>query len=185
MLSCSATSLNILKKHIIRPWNFYLVFTFLRCINSLLVKLPKSRIIAHLHSFRPLFFFTPVDSASTFSSISFFPPGLQDSCSPPSQIIPHPKPGCFFTPVKPPSMSSPQPNFASVYILSTPCVHPYPSSLPKSLVCPSQSIFFFPLALLLVFPPSLSAVPFVMLHRDPFCVLGLPLASTLDTKKEM
>ena len=55
-------------------------------INPLLVKLPKSRITVHLHSFVPLFFSsflcsTPVESNSTSSSIPF-PPGLQDSFSP-------------------------------------------------------------------------------------------------------
>ena len=67
------------------PW-------FVSTINPLLVKLSKSRITAHLHSFAPLFFFLSVEPTSTFPSISFLPPNLQDSCSPPSQIILHPKP---------------------------------------------------------------------------------------------
>ena len=33
-----------------------------------------------------------VEPTSTFSSTSFIPPGFQDSCSPPSQIVPNPKP---------------------------------------------------------------------------------------------
>ena len=37
-------------------------------------------------------------------------------------------------------------------------------------------------ALLLAFPLSLSAVPFVLLHPNPFCVLALPRALTTYTK---
>ena len=53
----------------------------------LLVKLPKSRITAHLHS--PLLFL-PLEQTPTLSSIPFFPTGLQNSCSPPLIIVPHP-----------------------------------------------------------------------------------------------
>ena len=59
--------------------------------NPLLVKLPKSRMTAHLHSFIPLFS-PPLEQTPTLSSIQLFPPRLQNSCSPPSLIYPHPKP---------------------------------------------------------------------------------------------
>ena len=64
---------------------------------SLLVNLPKSRITADLHSFIPPF--SPsVGWTSTFSSISFFPRSLQDSCWP-SEIIPNAKPWSFLLPL--------------------------------------------------------------------------------------
>ena len=69
--------------------------------NPLLVKLPKSRIIAHLHLFVPLFFL-PVERSS--ASLSFFLPALQDGCSPPSQIITHPQPWSFY-----PQLTLPKP----------------------------------------------------------------------------
>ena len=59
--------------------------------NPLLVKLPKSRITVHLHSFIPLFS-PPLEQTPTHSSIPLFPPGFQNSCSPTSLIFPHPKP---------------------------------------------------------------------------------------------
>uniref|UniRef100_A0A8C4Q8G2 Ephrin-A5a n=1 Tax=Eptatretus burgeri TaxID=7764 RepID=A0A8C4Q8G2_EPTBU len=52
------------------------------------------------HSSPPLIcssLFLPVESTSTFSSISFFPSRLQDSRSPPSEIITHPKPRSFLS----------------------------------------------------------------------------------------
>ena len=51
--------------------------------------------------------FLPVEPPSILSSISFFSPGLQNSCSPPSQVIPHPKP-LSFRPLLPP-LTTPQP----------------------------------------------------------------------------
>ena len=50
-----------------------------------------------------LFFFPPVESTSTSSSISSFPPGLQDICSLPSQVILHPKPWSFLPSLTPPN----------------------------------------------------------------------------------
>ena len=77
----------------------------IRSINPLLVKLPKSRITAHLHPLVPLY--SPsVEPTSTFSSISFFPPDLQASCSLPSQIIRHLKTEIFSSLINPPSPSS-------------------------------------------------------------------------------
>ena len=61
-------------------------------IKSFLVNLPKSRIMAYLHSLIGSSFGPPVEQTYTFSSISIFPPDLQDSFSLPSQIIPNPKP---------------------------------------------------------------------------------------------
>uniref|UniRef100_UPI00358E4A1A gephyrin n=1 Tax=Myxine glutinosa TaxID=7769 RepID=UPI00358E4A1A len=52
--------------------------------NPLLVKLPKSRLTAHFHSFIPLSS-PPVVSTSSVCSVSFFPSKLQDSSSPPPQ----------------------------------------------------------------------------------------------------
>ena len=53
------------------------------------------------HRWTPLIcpsFSLPVEPTSMFSSISFVPPGLQDSSSPPSQIIPNTKPWSFLHP---------------------------------------------------------------------------------------
>uniref|UniRef100_A0A8C4PZH3 N-acetylglucosaminyl-proteoglycan 4-beta-glucuronosyltransferase n=1 Tax=Eptatretus burgeri TaxID=7764 RepID=A0A8C4PZH3_EPTBU len=57
--------------------------------SPILEKLMKSRkpLLTSTHLF---LFFPPVEPPSTLSSISFLPPGLQDICSPPSQIPPPP-----------------------------------------------------------------------------------------------
>jgi len=60
--------------------------------------------------------------------------------------------------------------------LFSPCVFPYLSSLPD---------FFSPFSLLLVFLTSPSAVPFVMLHPDTFCILSLPQAVTMYIQKSI
>jgi len=106
-------------------------------------------ISTHLHSFVPLFF-PPVESTSTFFSIIFFPPGLQDSFSPPSQIIPNAKPRSFLPlsnfhfflpesfllhPSCSPLASSPAPPF-----LPTPIVCPIPH-----LSCPSTPLLVPPI----------------------------------------
>ena len=60
--------------------------------NPLLLKLPKYRIMAHLHSLISMFF-PPVEPTYSVSSISSFPPGLQDNSSLPSQVpLPSPIP---------------------------------------------------------------------------------------------
>ena len=67
---------------------------------------------------------------STSSSISSFPPGLQNSCSPPSLSFPHPKPRSFLPPLihpKPTSFKFP------AFLPESPCrVRTW-----KSLCCPS------------------------------------------------
>ena len=73
--------------------------------NRLLVKLPKSRITAHLHSFIPLFFL-PLEQTPSLYSIPFFPPGLQNSCSPPPLVIPHSHPRSFLPPLIHPKPTS-------------------------------------------------------------------------------
>ena len=84
---------------------------------------------AHLHSFIPLFFL-PLEQTPTLSSIPLFPPGLQNSCSPPSLIFPHLKPWSFLP----------------MFIHSVPTSFKFPDFLPespchvrtwKSLSCPS------------------------------------------------
>ena len=72
--------------------------------NPLLLKLPKSRITAHLHSFIPLF--SRLWNKLPDCSIPFFPPGLQSSCSPPPLIIPHPNPRSFLPPLIHPKPTS-------------------------------------------------------------------------------
>ncbi len=60
-------------------------------INPILVKQPKSRsTVPSTHSL--LFFFPSVEPTSTLSSISFFLWGIQDRCSPLSQIVHNSKP---------------------------------------------------------------------------------------------
>uniref|UniRef100_A0A8C4PX44 RNA-directed DNA polymerase from mobile element jockey n=1 Tax=Eptatretus burgeri TaxID=7764 RepID=A0A8C4PX44_EPTBU len=44
-------------------------------------------------------FFPLLEQTPTLCSIPLFPPGLQNSCSPPSLIIPHPKPRSFLPPL--------------------------------------------------------------------------------------
>ena len=87
--------------------------------NPLLVKLPKSRITPLICSS----FLMLVESTSTSSSISFLPLGFQDSCSPPSEIIPNLKPWSFLPSLTPPQGPSFLPEFSSAHnILFIPCV---------------------------------------------------------------
>ena len=65
--------------------------------NPLLVKLPKSRITAHLHFHSS--FFLHMEQTPTLSSIPLFRPDPQNSCSSPSLIFPHPKPWSFIPPL--------------------------------------------------------------------------------------
>ena len=67
-----------------------------------------------------------------------------------------------------------------LYIWKTGYLIYYWLFLPASLVVHLR--LFSPSILLLAFLPSLSAVPFVLLRPDPFCVLALSQALTRDTK---
>jgi len=107
-------------------------------------------------------------SFSPHSSIWFFPPGLKDICSPPSQVITHLKQWPFLHPLNNPHHFE---NSAYVSNFSTPYIVPYPSSLPASLVCQSPSVF-----------PLSTAVPFIMLCPDLFGVRALSRAETMLNK---
>ena len=72
-------------------------------------------------------------------------------------------------------------NFASVFILSIPCSLPDPTNLTTYHLFVHLHVFS-PSALLLGHPHSPPAVPFVMLHPDPFCVLALPWTLSMHTK---
>ena len=95
-------------------------------------------------------FFPTVEQTSTSSSISFLHSGLQDSCSPPSQIVPNPI-TWYFLPllIMLPRQAHLFPNFQFFLpeslllypLLSTPCVFPFPSVLTPSLICPSLPLF--------------------------------------------
>jgi len=90
-----------------------------------------------LLTFTHVFLFSsPVEPHSTLSSIWFFPPGLEDICSPPSQVITHPKAWCFLHSIN-------NPPVLPTFCLCVKLVHPLllPSSLPASLICQSPSIF--------------------------------------------
>ena len=121
---------------------------------------PQNRITAHLHSFVHLFS-PPVEPTFTSSSISCLPSGLQDSCSPLSQIIPSPKP--YFLPPLPPPPKLTSFQVSSFSFLrvcfSSNIVHPtrlpQTSFLPTPIICPSLHLFC-PSFLLLVWPLSLS-----------------------------
>ena len=106
--------------------------------NPLLVKLPESRITAHLHSFIPLFSpaFGTNSETPTHCSIPFFPPGLQNSCSPPPLIFPHPKPRSFL-----PLLIHPKPTSFkfSAFLLESPCnVHLVHPMFPAPSLCLPQ-----------------------------------------------
>ena len=104
---------------------------------------------------------------------------LQDSCSPPSQMIPHPKP-CAFIHLLPPPPPKIKLFFCFCTDLVCPLHVPLPLNLtPTSLVSNNSNA---PLALLFVLASSLYAVPFVTLRPDLICVLTLPRALTLHNK---
>ena len=132
-----------------------------------LVKLPKSRTTAHLHSFIPLFsrLWTQLsNSLWSHSSLQVFRTAFHHHLrSFPIQT----KPWSFLHPLNHHHSSV---YFAEVPILSTPCILTYPS-LRASLVCPSPSTFCL-----------CPALRFVMVCPDLFCVITPPQALTMHKK---
>ena len=63
------------------------------------------------------FFPPPVEPTSTFSSISFFPPGPQVSCSP-SQIISCPKTINFYATINPPTVTAERLHYSNFHTRS-------------------------------------------------------------------
>ena len=104
-------------------------------------------------------FFLPLEETPTHSSIPCFPPGLQNSCSPPSLISPQPKPWSFLPPVihpKPTSFKFPAFHPESPYNVHLVYpVFPAPSlSLPQ-ISCLFPTVLCFPLPSLLSPAPLL------------------------------
>ena len=101
-----------------------------------------------LHSFIPLFP-PPLEQTPTLSSIPLLRPGLQNSCSPPPLIIPHPNTRSFLPPLIHPKLISFK---FPVFLPESPCkyhlVYPHPSPfhrypvvfVPHYFVLPSPTL---------------------------------------------
>ena len=122
--------------------------------NPILIKLPKSRITAHLHSFSPLF--PHLWNKLPHSSIPLFPRALQNSCSPPPLIFPNPKPRSFLPPLLHPK---PTPFIFTAFLPESPCsvhlLYRVYIALPSTdlLMCLFPTVLCFPL------PPSCLLFP--------------------------
>ena len=145
--------------------------------NPILVKRPKSRITAHLHSFIPRFS-PPLEQTTTHSSIPLFPPGLQNGCSPQSLILPHPKQLTFLPPlIHPKCTSFKVPAFLSESPCSVHLVYPvYPNPIPL----PSTDLLMSVLHCFVLPSPTPRVSCF---RRFPFSVLTLIRVSILYIKK--
>ena len=113
-------------------------------------------------------FFPPLEQTPTLSSIPLFPPGLQNSCSPPHLIIPHPKRRSFLPPLihpKPTSFKFLKVPVGTIFF--TPCTPPHPSPFHR------YHIVFVPHSFVLSSPAPLVSCLVIW-----FCVSALTRAST-------